>query len=229
MVGPEDSLSVQLHPDKKYADKHGLLSGKNEAWYFIDADEDADLIYGHNAKDMNELKEYMDKDEWEKLIRRIKVKQGDFVYVPATLLHAMQKGVIAYEVQEATDVTFRMYDFDRIGPDGKKRKLDIEESLECISFDPNLMVNKVNPIVNEYENYVETCFINNQSFKIVKIDVKGTFEYKTDNYLLMTVTKGEAVIDGIELKMGESVFVPKTVSSVNISGNCEILYTTEGD
>lgn len=229
LVGPEDSLSIQVHPDTEYAKRHGLPSGKNEAWYFIDADEDADLIYGHNATDLNDMKKYIEENRWEDLIRRIKVKPKDFVYVPATLLHAMQKGVIAYEVQEATDVTYRLYDFDRIGADGKKRTLDITESLDCISYDKSLMENKIQPLIIETDDYKETCFINNESFKIMKLEVNDHAQYSLKNYLLITVVKGQCMIDDVNLQMGESVFVPKGMPFIEIHGNVELMITTEGE
>ena len=93
LVGPEDDLSLQVHPDAKHAQKVGFSSGKNEAWYFIEANDDANIVYGHHAKDEKELRKYIQEDRWDELIKHLDVHPGDFVYLPAGLLHALKKGM----------------------------------------------------------------------------------------------------------------------------------------
>ena len=87
--------------------KVGFSSGKNEAWYFIEANDDANIVYGHHAKDEKELRKYIQEDRWDELIKHLDVHPGDFVYLPAGLLHALKKGSIVYEIQQATDITYR--------------------------------------------------------------------------------------------------------------------------
>lgn len=229
LVGPEDGLSVQVHPDLAYAKLNQLPSGKNEAWYFIDCDEDADLIFGHNAKDLEDLKAYCAANNYEGLVRRIKVQNNDFVYVPAGVLHAMQKGVVVYEVQEATDVTYRLYDYDRIDKDGKKRKLNIQECYDCIHYNQEEMIPQHDVKVKEENGCIRTCYIHNDSFKIEKVEVKEKILYLVETYLLMTVVKGHCSVEGVSLTIGESALVPKGMHSVHICGNADIMITSEGD
>lgn len=228
MVGPEDALSIQVHPDAVYAKAHGLPSGKNEAWYFVDADKGADLIFGHHAADVEELKACKDAASWEAIINRIPVKQGDFVYVPAGMLHAMQKGVIAYEVQEATDITYRLYDYDRLDASGQKRTLD-PEGFDCVRMRIPSSEFKIHPIVKEKNGYVETEFINSESFRIRKLEVKKIAVYPCDRYLLISVVKGSCTIDDVPLTSGQSVFVPDGMKEITIKGTADIMITSEGD
>lgn len=94
LVGPEDDLSIQVHPDVKAALKLGYQAGKNEAWYFIEAEPGAKIVYGHNAKDEADLTHYIKEEQWDKLIRHLEVHPDDFVYLPAGLLHALKRGVL---------------------------------------------------------------------------------------------------------------------------------------
>lgn len=226
LVGPEDSLSIQVHPDAEYAKKLGLPSGKNEAWYFIEADESADLIYGSHAKNVDELKSYIEKQDWENLIKRISVKKDDFVYVPAGMLHAMQKGVIAYEVQEATDITYRLYDFDRKDKDGHKRPLDIQESIDSMKYDFDEQNHSYK--VFSGEGYKETIYIDNESFCIKKIEINEEANYNFNKYQLLTVIRGNCTIDGIPFRAGESALLPKGLNNVHVEGQVEFMITQEG-
>ena len=123
-----DNLSVQVHPDDGYARKMENDSGKTESWYVMQADPGAYIIYGHHAKNREELADMIHKGEWDKLLRKVPVKAGDFFYVPAGTIHALTKGCLVIETQQSSDVTYRLYDYDRVGKDGKKRELHTQKS-----------------------------------------------------------------------------------------------------
>ena len=122
ILDASDYLSVQVHPEDDYArvNENGEL-GKTECWYVLDAKENAELIYGHTAKTKEEFNRSIDEEKWDDLFIREKVKKGDFFYIPAGTLHAIGAGNLIYEVQQNSDTTYRVYDYDRTDKDGNKR------------------------------------------------------------------------------------------------------------
>lgn len=226
LVGPEDDLSIQVHPNKEAALKLGYQAGKNEAWYFIEAERDAKIVYGHNAKDKQELQDYIDDERWDELIRHLDVHPGDFVYLPAGLLHALKKGSVVYEIQQATDITFRFYDYHRKDAAGKERELHLQEAIGCLSYDPKEMENNVEPITTLLENGKQTVFINNESFKVTKLEITGSNHYLDNNYQLATVVAGRGTVDGTEIKVGDNFLIPQN-SEVIFDGLVTIMMTTK--
>ena len=107
-------LSVQVHPNDEYAriNENGEL-GKTECWYVIDCKEGAEIIYGHHAKTKDELVEMVEQEEWDKLLQRVKVKPGDFFFVPSGTVHAIGEGILILETQQNSDTTYRLYDYNR--------------------------------------------------------------------------------------------------------------------
>ncbi len=100
-------LSVQVHPDDAYAKEHEGELGKTECWYVLAADKGAQMYYGHHAKTREELAEMIENKQWDKLLRKISVKAGDFLYVPAGTIHAIGKGIMVLETQQSSDTTYR--------------------------------------------------------------------------------------------------------------------------
>lgn len=121
LVGPEDDLSIQVHPDDEHAQKIGYKRGKNEAWFFIESDPGASIVYGQKTKNKEELQEMINQDKWDDIYKKYPVADGDFVYLPAGCLHAMGKGNVVYEIQQSTDVTYRFYDYHRKDKDGNEK------------------------------------------------------------------------------------------------------------
>lgn len=133
MLDAAQDLSVQVHPNDEYANAHenGEL-GKTECWYIIDCQKDAEIIYGHHAKSKEELKAMIQLEKWDRLLRRVKVKPGDFFYVPSGTVHAIGKGILILETQQNSDTTYRLYDYDRKDAEGNLRELHLEKSIEVI-------------------------------------------------------------------------------------------------
>ena len=140
IIDANDNLSIQVHPDDALArDLEGEPNGKSEMWYVLEAPESGSLIIG--------LKDGVTREALEKAIRandghavedmlgRLPVKRGDVVYIPAGLLHAITKGVMVAEIQQNSDITYRLYDYDRKGPDGKPRQLKTDKALQAVDFD----------------------------------------------------------------------------------------------
>lgn len=130
------SLSVQVHPDDEYADKHenGSL-GKRECWYVVHADEGAEIIIGQHAKNATEFRQMVEAGEWDKLLNKVSVHTGDFFGVLPGTVHALCAGTLVIETQQSSDITYRVYDYDRVQPDGTKRQLHIDQSCDVVDYD----------------------------------------------------------------------------------------------
>lgn len=226
LVGPEDDLSIQVHPDKEHAKKVGFPSGKNEAWYFIEAKEDASIVYGHNAKDKEDLQGYIDQEKWYDLIRHLKVHKDDFVYLPAGLLHALKAGSIVYEIQEATDITYRFFDYHRKDEQGNERELHLQQAIDCLSYDPTMMENNITPKVVEEGNMVKTTYLHNESFTVTKLEVDGACQFVDTNYQLATIVKGVGTVDGKSIGVGDNFLIPID-TNVSFDGKLTIMMTTK--
>lgn len=226
LVGPEDDLSIQVHPDKERALKKGFSSGKNEAWYFIESKEGSNIVYGHNADDQEDLYKYINQDKWDELIRHLDVHTGDFVYLPAGLLHALKKGSIVYEIQQATDITYRFYDYHRKDDKGNERELHLEDAIDCLSYDKEAMKNNINPVETKMENGLQTVFMSNDSFTVTKLEITGENKYICDNYQLATVVKGEGIVDENNVTVGDNFLIPVN-TEVKFDGNMIVMMTTK--
>ena len=128
ILDANDWLSVQVHPDDAYGLKHEGELGKTECWYVIAADDDAEIIYGHHAKTKEELREQIEAKNWDQLLTKVKVKAGDFFYVPSGTMHAIGSGILILETQQSSDTTYRVYDFDRKDDAGNLRELHLSNS-----------------------------------------------------------------------------------------------------
>ncbi len=133
IISASDDLSVQVHPDDAYASEHeNGARGKTECWYILDAEPGSRLAIGHNAATREELTEMIEDDRWDELIRYTCVEPGDFVQIPSGTVHAIGGGVTLLETQQNSDITYRLYDYDRI-TDGSLRPLHKKQSEAVIT------------------------------------------------------------------------------------------------
>ncbi len=213
-----DNLSVQVHPDDDYARKVENDSGKTESWYVMQADPGAYIIYGHHA------------------LRKVPVKAGDFFYVPAGTIHALTKGCLVIETQQSSDVTYRLYDYDRVDKDGKKRELHTQKSIDVTTVphvDPKLDVKTSQDQDAEIKTLVEPPL--SPHFYLWQIDLDGTWKtgLKDHPYLLVSVIKGEGKLkaDGksYDLKMGTNLIIPNEMKNFTFTGKMRIVMSAPGE
>lgn len=220
-------LSVQVHPNDSYAkvNENGEL-GKTECWYIIDCKEDADMIFGHNAGSKEELVKRMNSGQWNELLRRVKIKPGDFLYVPSGTIHALCEGTLVLETQQSSDTTYRVYDYDRRDAEGNLRVLHLEKAIDVTTV-PHQIAG-VTPMVQKQKNVTITTFVDSEFFSIYKWDVHGkvifSFQYQ---YLLLSVIKGEGSIvhnqEKYGLKKGTHLIIPVGFGEFEVNGNCEVV------
>lgn len=220
-------LSVQVHPDDAYAQVHenGEL-GKTECWYIIDCKEDADLIFGHNADSREELVAQIEAGNWNDLLRRVKIKPGDFFFVPSGTIHALCEGTLVLETQQSSDTTYRVYDYDRRDAGGNLRELHLEKAIDVTTVPHQDSVSE--PGVEERENAVVTTFVESQFFTVYKWEIKGqaTFSF-ADQYLLLSVIGGNGRLLHVgkqyDLTKGTHLIIPVGFGEFNLDGDCELI------
>ena len=227
ILDANDNLSVQVHPNDDYAkiNENGEL-GKTECWYIIDCDEDAEMIFGHNAKSKEELKEMIQNDNWDNLLRKVKIKKGDFFYVPSGTIHALCKGTLVLETQQNSDTTYRVYDYDRVDNTGKKRELHVDKSID-VSTVPHKEDNQEYKI-KENESYRWTTFMSNNFFSVHKLDIYGKCNFNQDKpFTLFSVLDGDGKLlcnnNEYKLNKGDNFILPTNIGTLTMDGNMEMI------
>lgn len=220
-------LSVQVHPNDVYAmaNENGEL-GKTECWYIIDCKEDADMIFGHNARSKEELVEQINQGKWGELLRRVKIKPGDFFYVPSGTIHALCEGTLVLETQQSSDTTYRVYDYDRRDAEGNLRDLHLQKAIEVTTVPHQDVVST--PVVQEQDHATITTFVESEFFSVYKWEVHGKSMFKDhEHYLLLSVIKGDGTLihEGVsyELKKGTHLILPVGFGEFAVDGNCELI------
>lgn len=227
ILDANDDLSVQVHPNDQYANQHeGEQYGKTECWYILDCADDAEIIFGHMADSEEEFRRKVEEGKWNELLKRVKVKKGDFVYVPSGTIHAIGKGIVILETQQSSDVTYRVYDFDRIDQKGNKRELHIEKAIKVTSYPHGVEEQEI--IEETIENLKSTQLIAEQYFTVYHWKLNGKAKTPLNkDYLLMSVIEGigSIVIEEKEfsLKKGDNFIMPATVVEYELHGTVEII------
>jgi mannose-6-phosphate isomerase len=227
ILDASQDLSVQVHPYDEYATKvENYPFGKTECWYIIDCEEGAELVYGHHASSKEEIQQLVGKSEWNKLLRRVKVKPGDFYYIPSGTIHAIGKGIIILETQQSSDITYRVYDYDRKDAEGNLRELHIQKSID-VATTPHQDVS-FKPILEEKDGYVNKTLIKEDYFTVHHWEVTGSFQHSTNGkYYLMSILDGEGTIetkeDTFPFKKGDHFIIPSTLTEYKMSGASKII------
>jgi mannose-6-phosphate isomerase len=220
-------LSVQVHPDDIYAKEHenGEL-GKTECWYVIDCKEDADIIIGHTAKTKEELVTLTQEGKWNQLLRKVKIKPGDFFYVPSGTIHAICEGTLILETQQSSDTTYRVYDYDRRDDKGNLRELHLDKAIEVTNV-PHQDAGMA-PIKEIKENTTITTYIQSEFFSVYKWDVQGKTNFELDNqYLLLSVIDGKGSLNNkgekSPLSIGTHFILPVGFGKFELDGNLQLI------
>lgn len=219
LIDARDDLSVQVHPNDEWAKKRHNCFGKNEMWYIVDAAVGAKLYLGFNRKVTRE--EYVKSLELGRLtdiLRSVEVKAGDSFYIPAGLVHAIGAGTLIAEIQQTSDITYRLFDWNRVDDKGCGRELHTELALDVIDFAgddvPNLSF-------GEGENLTATPY-----FTTNKITLDGVVrrDYCAfDSFVILMVVEGQVRINEVMACEGETVLIPAAVPCVEIEGKATLI------
>ena len=225
ILDANDWLSVQVHPDDAYGLEHEGELGKTECWYIIAAEPGAEIIYGHNAKSKEELRQQIESKDWENLLTKVPVKAGDFFYVPSGTMHAIGAGIMVLETQQSSDTTYRVYDFDRRDAQGNLRDLHIEQSIDVLTIGEPA---NSTPVTVDVDNLSSSLLVSNEFFAVYKWVVSGVVNLtQTAPYLLVSVLSGQGSlkVDNrvYNIKKGDHFILPNDVKSWEFDGELEII------
>lgn len=227
LIDADDDLSIQVHPDDEYARTHeNGASGKTECWFILDCDEDARIAIGHNAGSREELVEMVQKGEWDKLIREVPVRKGDFFQIEPGTVHAIQRHTMLLEIQQNSDITYRLYDYGRL-QDGSPRSLDLEKGLEVIACPYDAAaepVRKEGCCRTGPEDGSETYLIRCKYYQVSLIRVQGVRSYfQGDPFAVFCVVGGEGRLDGTAVKKGEHFILPSGYGKYTFYGKLQLI------
>lgn len=224
IIDANDHLSIQVHPDDEYAFRNENGSrGKTECWYILDCDENADIIIGHYAKSREELAEMIAKGQWDKLLRKIPIHKGDFFYIPAGTVHAIRKGTLLLEVQQNSDTTYRLYDYDRL-QNGKPRQLHLEKSMDVITcpYAGNDTANSM----EDHGSYEICSLVDGPYFTVSKWNVKTHVSIRQNYpFMLIDIITGNGILDKYSVKAGDHILVPANYGTLRCQGTMEFVAT----
>ena len=228
LIDAKDNLSVQVHPNNEYALRVEGEYGKTEMWYIVDCDPGAELLYG--------FKSNISKEEFERRIKEktllevtnsVPVHKGDVFFIEAGTLHAIGKGILIAEIQQNSNTTYRIYDYGRVGADGKPRQLHVEKAVEVTELTPPKYPTKAMGEIKQKDGYSVQLLSKCDYFRVNKVSVREhcalSASEKSFNSIL--VLNGEGEIDGVKLKKGDSCFIPAGYGDYIFNGNAEMIVT----
>jgi len=227
VLDANDNLSVQVHPDDTFArEVENQPYGKTECWYVLSAEPDAELVLGHHAKTQEELEKMMDNEEWDRLFNKVKVKAGDFIYVPSGTIHAIGEGIVILEIQQSSDITYRVYDYDRIDADGNKRELHLERSKQVATV-PHQQI-KLARDVQQSDGLKITTLVQEEYFSVFHWQLNGKAEQElTTEFPQISVIEGKAELTTNEstvyVEKGEHFILPSGMGTYRLSGEAEMI------
>lgn len=222
ILDAQDNLSVQVHPNDAYAQAAVGELGKTECWYVLEAAPDAHIIYGHTAQTKVEMKQLIEQNQWDDLLLQQPIKAGDFFYVPSGTIHALGKGALILEVQQSSDTTYRLYDYDRLDDEGHTRELHVTEALDVTTIPfvaPDILQKTLT-----YDTYTVQQLIQCNFFTVELVDIcTDTVFERRASYTLVQVISGVGTIDGYEVQKGSACIIPATVEQVHITGTISFI------
>ncbi|WP_298286424.1 type I phosphomannose isomerase catalytic subunit [uncultured Lutibacter sp.] len=229
-IDAKQDLSVQVHPNDELSKARHNSFGKTEMWYIMQADEGARLILGFNNTITSE--EYVKLLEEKKImsvLNDVPVKKGDAFFIETGTVHAIGAGIVLAEIQQTSDITYRIYDFDRVDDQGNERELHTELAVDALNFSNNIDTKRNYTSKKNNLNEVVKC----EYFKTNYIPVEGDLELEyttTDSFVIFMCVEGNANIsicgNTETINFGETILIPASVKNVLVEGECKLLEVT---
>ena len=212
-IDAKNNISIQVHPSNEYALEHEHQYGKTEMWYVLDCEPGAFLYYGFDHEiSREELEERIRNNTLTEVLNAVPVKKGDCLFIPSGTLHAIRKGIVVAEIQQNSNVTYRIYDYGRKGADGKPRQLHIPQALDVTERKP--------PVAHDFHGHLAQC-------DYFTVDaVEGSFKDICDDvsFTSLLILEGEGTLtetatgESLPIQKGESFFIPAGTGEYTVSG-----------
>lgn len=196
LTDASENLSIQVHPNDKFVQANlNMPHGKNESWYFIEQPYSRKIYNGCKSNSIEELQHNINTNNFKDIIDYLEVQPEDYVYVEAGTLHSLPAGSLVYEIEENCNITYRLYDFDRVDKDGNKRKLQIEDVIKTIDIN---LKSKAEPFdCEKTERFYSTKLFKNTT----------TYTNKSNTIECLTVIKGNSTIENFNIKQGSTIIL----------------------
>lgn len=232
-IDAKKDLSVQVHPDDVYAKEHEGDNGKTEMWYVIDADEGASLIYGfqHEVTEAI-LRKAVETGTLSKHLKKVLVHKGDTYFVPAGTVHGIGKGILVAEIQESSNVTYRVYDYNRVDKNGKKRELHFDKAVQVMNMKVTPDVNHKPRMVQYYPGCSRELLCRCKYFETERIRVTKAFVFSVmdASFQVLMCLDGYGEVQAMDVKQksmrfskGETMFLPAGLGRCLVTGKAEML------
>lgn len=226
-IDAKQDLSVQVHPDDDYAMDTEQSLGKAECWLVLDCGPDAKIIIGHDFQSRADMQKAIETGTMQKHLTRIPIKPGDFFDIPAGTVHAICENTLIYEVQQSSDVTYRIDDYGRLDASGQPRPLHVSQALAVTRIPHHF--DAVTPIITQTKAMTVTTFLDNPTFKIQKIECKEDTEIILEApYAVIGCLDGHPLINQMALRPGDHVLALQEALTLTIQGSCTLMISTPG-
>ena len=225
IIDAQADLSIQVHPDDAYAKEHenGSL-GKTECWYILDCEPGTTIVIGHNAKDHEEVKSMIEGKKWKEFIREVPIKKGDFFQIDPGTVHAIKGGTVILETQQNSDITYRVYDYDRLS-NGKLRELHVQQSIDVIKAPYVDQEPPKNPNATKNQNMEN--LVSCDYYNVWHMNVEGTETIEQDQpFMLVSVVEGEGTLNGEKIQKGSNFILPYEYGTVELKGTMECIISS---
>lgn len=234
-IDAEKDLSVQVHPTDEYArEKENGQLGKTEMWYVLDARRDAKLIYGLKQDcSKDEIRAAIKNGTMMKYLQKIPIHKGDLFFIPAGTIHAIGAGALVAEIQESSNLTYRMYDYDRIGKDGKKRELHIDKALDVANLHSSAEPKQPLRVLKYRQGVASELLTRCKYFEVYRMLInterRQKVHYRTDelSFRVLLCVNGCGTISSeggvINFYKGDCIFVPADSETLTIHGQAQFL------
>ena len=233
LIDARDNLSVQVHPNDEYARKYENQLGKTEMWYILKSEPDSYLYYGFKKKiSPLEFERRIKEQTLTQVLQAVPVKAGDVFFIPAGTLHAIGKGILIAEIQQASDLTYRIYDYGRLGDDGKPRELHINKALEVTKLEKAKPKKMHPPIALQKKTHLRHL-ADCPYFIVKELDLDQEIELLVldDTYQVLFAVDSDFVLTyknkKLPFKKGETIFLPANLGRYQISGKGKLLIITD--
>ncbi|HHW21658.1 MAG TPA: class I mannose-6-phosphate isomerase [Clostridiaceae bacterium] len=232
LIDAKNDLSIQVHPDDEYALKNEGGYGKTEMWYVLDCEEDASLIYGFRQPiSREEFAKRIKENTLMEVVNKVPVKKGDVFFIEAGTLHAVGKGIVLAEVQQSSNLTYRVYDYGRLGADNKPRELHIDKAIDVTNLNPPARRPGAHGQPEEKEGFTSTLLAECEYFhtEAVEVRTKAAFEVNDESFVSIICLEEDTTLayknGTMDIKKGDSVFLPAGMGRYEILQPCRLLVT----
>lgn len=231
-IDAKRDLSIQVHPDDEYAMRVEGEYGKTEAWYILDCEPGAELILGFNRNvTVDEFKKAAQSDEMMSICNRVKVKKGDVFFIESGTMHAICKGILLAEVQQNSNTTYRIYDYGRLGKDGKPRELHVDKAADVTKLCPPSIPDSSKRETEKFDNATRSKLTSCDLFTMYELSIDGDYSSVSDadSFVSLLCLEGSGEVksgnESLTMKKGESLFIPAGKGVFTVSGKIKLLET----